>query len=320
MGLNIITVGAGVQDVFLSGAALMPHVEDDGQMVESFNLGSKLDMDKIVFSTGGGATNAAVTFARLGVKTSFMGQIGHDPAGTAVLADLTHEGVKVDLVAYSQESTGYSVLLLSPTGERTILTYRGASAKFELQNFNFDQAQADWFYISSLDGNFTFLEAVLKQAEKQGAKVAFNPGQAELKNAARLKALLPKIEILALNADEAKLLFGGDGIQELAMAGAQAGHTCVVTDGPKGQAACDGQQVCWGGIYEDVPVLDRTGAGDAFVSGFVAMVALGQPLEAAVVYGSANSTSVVKQIGAKAGILRQGAQLHSMAIHSQVVK
>jgi ribokinase len=67
-------------------------------------------------------------------------------------------------------------------------------------------------------------------------------------------------------------------------------------------------------MYDDVPVVDRTGAGDAFSSGFTAMVAAGKSMEEAITFASANSTSVVSKIGAKAGILTHGTPLHSMSI------
>ena len=67
-------------------------------------------------------------------------------------------------------------------------------------------------------------------------------------------------------------------------------------------------------MYDDVPVVDRTGAGDAFSSGFTAVIAAGESLERAVTFASANSTSVVTKIGAKAGILPHDADIHDMPL------
>ena len=72
---DVISLGAAVQDVFLGGQVLTPQKEEDG-WVEEFPLGEKLDLDSIEFATGGGATNAAVTLSRQGLKTSFMGTFG----------------------------------------------------------------------------------------------------------------------------------------------------------------------------------------------------------------------------------------------------
>lgn len=129
---RIIAVGAGVQDVFLSHSdVLTPVCDSPEHCFTKLELGAKADVNQIHFATGGGATNAAVTFARQGHEAIFMGVVGHDPAGQAVLDDLDAENVDTRYVRFSQQyNTGYSVLLLAPNGERTILTYRGASTHY----------------------------------------------------------------------------------------------------------------------------------------------------------------------------------------------
>ena len=86
----IITIGAGIQDVFLSQSdKFSPVCANPNDCFLRLDLGVKVNVNNINFSTGGGATNAAVTFARQGLRSSFMGTVGHDPAGQAVLTDLT---------------------------------------------------------------------------------------------------------------------------------------------------------------------------------------------------------------------------------------
>ena len=129
--MRIVTVGAAVQDVFLSNSdAFAPVCTNPDTCFSMLELGAKADVNSIFFSTGGGATNAAVTFARQGLETRFLGVIGRDPAGQAVLDALDRENIDTSLVKYSDtHNTGYSVLLVAPNGERTILTYRGASTQ-----------------------------------------------------------------------------------------------------------------------------------------------------------------------------------------------
>jgi len=120
-----------------------------------------------------------------------MGQIGRDPAGSAVIDDLKKDKVSTELVAYSDNhSTGYSVLLLAPDGGRTILTYRGASTHYELNNFKLESAHADWFYLSTLSGNMDVLKKIIHFADDRHIKVAFNPGKKELSQPDKLKELL----------------------------------------------------------------------------------------------------------------------------------
>lgn len=318
--LKIVAIGAAVQDVFLSGKVLTPKHDENGQWMEELPIGGKADVDKIVFSTGGGAMNAAVTFARHNMTSSFMGQIGHDPAGDAVVRKLRDESVETDLIVYSREwQTGYSVILLAPDGGRTILTYRGASTHYDKDKFNFGAINADWLYVSSLSGNIDFLEAIVNFAADRHIKVAVNPGKGELSQADRLRPLLERITILSSNKEEIAKLFDGENSWDLVKNAIRTLPYVVVTDGPNGVVAGDRQanQICQAGMYEDVPVLDRTGAGDAFASGFTAKIASGSNLHDAIVFASANSTSVVGQVGAKAGILHGDAELHHMDMHCE---
>jgi ribokinase len=315
--VQLITIGAAVQDVFLEGKVFEPQNED-GQLVDEFVLGSKNEVEKVTYATGGGATNAAVTFARQGQHAFYVGKIGDDVAGKSILDDLHHEEVDTTMVHTSKEfGTGFSCLLVSPNGERTILTYRGASTHYQLTEKDFHGMTADWMYISSLEGNFELLDTVLAYAGHHGIRVAMNPGKKELDQPQRLRELLPKLTILSANKEEMQRVFNGDTIQGLAKEASKIVHYVVVTDGPNGVAACDGVTLVTGGMYEDVPVIDRTGAGDAFSSGFVSKIAAGAGLEEAVIFASANSTSVVTKIGAKSGILHSGAKLHPMPLVSE---
>lgn len=318
---KIISVGAAVQDVFLSHSDEFKPVSDKSVDEEfmRLELGAKADVNNITFSTGGGATNASVTFARQGIEAVFCGTIGHDPAGQAVLDDLDKEGVDTSLVSYSNRyNTGYSVLLLAPTGERTILTYRGASTHYHLKDFDLNGVDADWLYVSSLAGNMELLHKLFTQARELGIKVMYNPGKKELEQQAKLKPLLEDVEILSLNLEEMKQLVHGETGEELVRHGHNLVPVVIVSDGPNGVTATDGKTVVKAGMYEDVKVIDRTGAGDAFGSGFLSQWVLGASLKESIVFASANSTSVVGKIGAKTGILHGSVKLHDMPI--QVTK
>lgn len=313
----MLCIGAAVQDVFLSNTdAFTPVCIDPEHCFAQLEMGAKADVNTIEFSTGGGAMNAATTFARQGLESIFVGKIGHDPAGEAVLADLDKESVDAKHMVYSKKyNTGYSVILLAPSGERTILTYRGASTHYRVENFEHVQKiKADWLVLSTLSGSFELLEFLLRWAHENGIKVAFNPGKKELEDAQRLANLLPYLEILSVNKEEAQLFVEGSTTKELAIELVQSVPYVLVSDGPNGAVAASEETVVSAGLYEDVPVLDRTGAGDAFTSGFVSQIALGRSLEEAITFASANSTSVVTKIGAKAGILHGSDGVHAMPL------
>jgi ribokinase len=313
--LAFLSIGSAVQDVFLSHSdAFTPVCESPEKCFEMLPLGAKVDVNNVDFATGGGATNAATTFARGGFHSIFMGTVGRDPAGEAVLRALDDEGVDTSRVSYSARyHTGYSVLLLAPTGERTILTYRGASTHYDAKNFDLTGLErVDWLYVSTMAGSFDALAGIFDQARAMNIKIAFNPGKRELADADKLRGLLDDVEILIANRDEMAQIVAGQSLEELVRHAQNYCPVVVVSDGPNGVAAADRHEIAIAGLYEDVPVKDRTGAGDAFGSGFVAKIASGANLREAITFASANSTSVIGQIGAKAGILTAGATIHEM--------
>jgi sugar/nucleoside kinase (ribokinase family) len=166
-------------------------------------------------------------------------------------------------------------------------------------------------------GSVALLEKLVTLAAKSGVQVALNPSGAELAEADKLRTVLEDVAILLVNKDEMKLLVEGETLEELVRHGANLVRTVVVSDGPNGVMATDSEQIVKAGMYEDVPVVDRTGAGDAFGSGFVAWHALGKSLGEAITFASANATSVVSKVGATAGILHAHAHVHDMPLDAK---
>lgn len=309
---RIVSIGAALQDVYL-----IDH-DDFGTNKRGFfnqlELGTKVDIDEVKFTIGGGATNAATTFARNEHESIFMGCIANDPAGAAIIDALDREGIDTSYINYLDNvQTGYSVLLLAPTGERTILTCRGASAKFDTINpKDLRNIYPDWLYVTTLRGNMDMLDRLFTQARSLKAKIMFNPGNLELKNTRKLFGLLSDVEVLLLNKSEAKQLVEGRTLTELAGKLSSYVPTVIITDGSQGAIAATHDRMIRIGIYEDIKVKDSTGAGDAFGSGFLAAYADGKTLEESLVFASANSTSVVQYIGSKAGIITKHKRLHQM--------
>ena len=309
---RIVSIGAALQDVYL-----IDH-DDFGTNKRGFfnqlELGSKVDIDEVKFTIGGGATNAATTFARSEHESIFMGCIANDPAGAAVIDALDREGIDTSYINYLDKvQTGYSVLLLAPSGERTILTCRGASAKFDTINPKaLRNIYPDWLYVTTLRGNMDMLDRIFTQARSLNAKIMFNPGNLELQNKRKLFGLLSDVEVLLLNKSEAKQLVEGRTLTELASKLSSYVPTVIITDGNQGAIAANDNRFIRIGIYEDVKVKDSTGAGDAFGSGFLAAYADGKSLEESLVFASANSTSVVQYIGSKTGIITKHKRLHQM--------
>ena len=315
---RIVCLGAALQDVFLLDHDDFTTTTDlsGKSYFDNIELGSKIDIDHIRFSTGGGASNAAATFARNDHETVFMGCIANDPAGQAIIDSLDRDGIDASYVTYTKRTnTGYSVLLITPSGERTVLTCRGASARFDLLDAkDLKLIQPDWLYVSTLRGDMETLDRFFTTAKKLNCKIMFNPGQLELKNTKKLLGLLSDLDILLLNRKEASQLVPGQTLEELLSHLHNYVPTVIITNGNQGAIATDGNQILRIGLYEDLKVKDTTGAGDAFGSGFLAAYAAGKSFQDSLIFASANSTSVIQHIGAKQGILNLKTKLHRMPI------
>jgi ribokinase len=310
---TVLCIGKGTQDVFLRDDEFDPHIE--GKVAYThLPLGAKLDISEAIFATGGNATNVSVTFARQGLHSRYLWTLGsEDPASHTILRELDNDGVDTQLVHTSdQAKASYSTILIAPSGERTILNYHGSvPTTHDVATLLGQVESCDWVYPTAL-GSMETLEKVISWAKSKKAKVMLNPAGSELADPQKLKGLLEDIDILCLNKEEMAMLVEGETSEELVRHGLHYVPVVIVSDGPNGVVASDGKTLITAGMYEDVPVVDRTGAGDAFASGFLSQWAQGKSLEESIVFASANSTSVVSKVGAKAGILHAGIELHDM--------
>lgn len=315
---TILSIGKATQDVFLRDDEFDPHKE--GKVLYThLPLGAKLDISEAFFRTGGNATNVAVTFARQGLHSRYLWVLGKDdPASRNVLSELEQEMVDTHYVSHEPGiRASYSTVLLAMTGERTILNFHGSvptAAQIAVKFEAFDGV--NWVYPTAL-GSFESLERIIHEAKRRGVKVMLNPAGSELAEPAKLKSLLHDIEVLCLNKEEMQLLVEGDTLEALVRHGLNYCPVVIVSDGPNGVVASDGKTIVSAGMYEDVPVVDRTGAGDAFASGFLSYWARGMSLAESITFASANSTSVVGQIGAKPGILPEDTILHPMQLEEK---
>ncbi|MBR3256318.1 carbohydrate kinase family protein [Candidatus Saccharibacteria bacterium] len=315
---RIVSLGSALQDIYLiDHDDLVATPIDKGSIYSDILVGSKVEIDKISYEIGGGGLNSAISFARHGHEAIFMGNIAHDSAGEAIISTLDRENIDSSYVSFlSKKSTGTSVILLDErSGERTVLTYRGASAQFgNLNEQDLDLIQPDWLYTTSLKGDFDTLNRFFKKAKDLNTKIMFNPGGKEIEDHKKLIDLLKYVDVLNINQSEAKAIIPGVNLSELISHLRNYCTTVIITAGPMGGIASHNNNTYRFGIYEDKKVKDATGAGDAFGSGFLAHLANGRSFEKSLIFASANSTSVIAKIGASKGILTGKEDLHPMPI------
>lgn len=315
---RIVSLGSALQDIYLIDRDdLTPTSIGEEAIFGKILVGSKVDIDKLSYEVGGGGVNSAITFARNGHEVILMSNVAHDSAGNAILKVLDREGIDSSYVDFvERKTTGTSVVLLdTKSGERTILTYRGASEKFD--NFNgvdLDLIQPDWLYATTLRGDMETLLRFFEKAKSMGIKIMFNPGVKELNEKRKLIGLLSDVDVLLVNKSEAAEIVPGVLLTELLYHLNNYVETVIITDGAMGGIAGNREESYRFGIYEDTKVKDATGAGDAFGSGFLAHLANGKSFKSSLVFASANSTAVVSQIGANRGTLTGREKLHLMPI------
>ena len=318
---DIITIGSATRDIFMKSEQFKI-VEDKSFATgqgECFALGSKIEIKDIVFASGGGGTNTAVTFARQGLKTACVGAIGDDFNGKDILDELSREGVSVDHFQINKDGhTAYSVILVHESGERTILSYKGEGQNFDVKKIPFDKFKTKWLFLDSLGGHYDLLETAVNWAVKNGVKLATDPGGKELDHGLeKLRPLLKHFSIVKMNQEEAAKLTGIDYKNEseiFKFMDEIVDGIFLMSKGPDGVVASDGKNIYRAGV-PDSPVVERTGAGDAFASGFVSQIltatsnkrqATSDDIVKAIQFATANASSVVAQYGAKAGILKKG--------------
>jgi ribokinase len=315
---RIVSLGSALQDIYLiDHDDFVPTKIGNDAIFGKVLVGGKVDIDKLSYEVGGGGINSAITFARHGHEAIFMGNIANDPAGHAIQRVLDRESIDSSYIDFvDKNSTGTSVIMLdSHGGERTILTHRGASEKFNNFDENdLDLIQPDWLYITTLRGDFDTLSRFIRKAKSLGVKIMFNPGVREFDDIKTLTKLISDIDILNVNKTEAARIVPGVLLTELLYHLNNYVETVIITDGPMGGIAGNRIDTYRFGIYEDTRVKDATGAGDAFGSGFLAHLAGGKSFRSSLIFASANSTSVVSKIGANRGILTGKEQLHPMPI------
>jgi ribokinase len=236
--------------------------------------------------------------------------MGNDPQSLLVHRDL--EEAQVDtrfIVQEPDETTAVSVVLIADDGGRSIMVHRGAAAMLTKSDIPLSDLEARWIHISSLGGNMELLKTLLTWAKNKGVRVSLNPGLKEIGHKDKLLPLLPLVEILFVNRDEARELWGIDYRDDALWKSSQSitgSYVTVITDGARGGKVMIHDKVSFFEGAKIKHVVDTTGAGDAFASGMVSGVLYGKTYEQSIEWGIKNATGVLKYIGAKEGLLTLG--------------
>lgn len=295
MEYDVITFGGAVVDAFV-----YTNVHEFKKEM-CYPIGEKIAINKLHFSTGGAGTNTAVSFARLGLKTGAIIKVGKDSNANLILNELKKN--KVAFLGKQEEGqTDFSVILDSHEHDRTILTYKEKSNDISLSDVSLKNLKTKWFYFSATDNrSLDTQKALALYASKNNIKIAYNPSSYLTKKGPdHIKKILDHTEVLILNDGEARdLVPQGDLFAGLHALGPKI--VCI-TLGGKGNKVSDGKSILTA-LPRKIKIVERTGAGDAFASGFVTGIIKTNDIQTAVKLGSLNAESVIQHAGAKIGLL-----------------
>jgi len=322
---DIITFGSAAQDIFLQPGSFK--IVQEKKFITGkglcLSLGSKIQVKDIHFLSGGGGSNTAVAFARQGFKTAFCGMVGKDYSGQEILKELQKSNVITQLVKKTDKKpTNHSVVLSPGNQERTILVYCGASSELTVKDIPWNKIRAKWLYLAPLSGKLcNIFEKLVNFAVRNKMKIALNPGHTQLSlPKKKLIKLLKKADVLILNQEEACFLSDIPFNREKEIF-KKIDDLCpgiaVMTKGPLGVLVSDGNYIYRANALK-VRATDRTGAGDAFASGFISgLIRKKGDIAQALQLGIANSSACLKELGAKKGLLSVGQKFEKVKVHKE---
>lgn len=250
--------------------------------------------------TGGCTANTIRGLASLGTKCGLTGKLGRDEMGHYAQRQLSAMDVET-FFSYTTTPTPQIACLVTPDGERSFCSFVDAEQEFcvgDLQPQHFERPK-----LVHLDGyllrNGRCMECVLEMAKAAGCQVSMDLGNPRLVAEAkeRLLEAMSSIDILFANAEEARALTGLDP-KSAAWCLCQKCRVAVVKVGAKGCFVGSGDQL----IYRPglpTRVVDTTGAGDLFASGFLHKYLGGAELGECAEFGNRVGSRVVEVVGAQ---------------------
>jgi len=302
--LDVISIGDVTTDVFVQVDELeLVCKHDKNDCLLCMKYADKIAAKRVDKLIGGNAGNIAIGSRRLGLKSALYAQVGNDDQGRLLLKSLKDDKVQTKYFTLAKgELTNYSVII-NYHAERTILVHH-ETRKYILKPFE----KCKWIYVTSMGiGSEKFYPLVLKNKKKYNSKLGFNPGTHQLKSGLKvLSKMLAQSEVTSLNIEETQFLFKTKNrdlrflLKKLHNTGTKI---ALVTDGPAGSYVYDGEEFYYCPIF-DVPILERTGCGDSYTTGFIIALHYKKTIKEAMKWGTVNAASVIQHIGPQEGLIK----------------
>ena len=303
IGNAIVDVICKVDDIFISKNNLtkgtMKLIFDENEFK---NLLSSLKIEKTV--SGGSVANSIVGLSQLGNEVGFIGKISDDDLGNNYEEGLKKENVKY-LYSKKKESlpTGTCLILVTPDSERTMCTYLGTAGKINENDITVDTIK---------NSELIFLEGYLwdeGEPMKAFIKAIDNANKVAMslsdkfcvdRHKAKFYDLVKnKLDIIFANEEEIKSLINTVNFDDVIEFGKQIKKNLIITRGEKGAISINENKVIEIGVKKNLKIVDLTGAGDLFASGYLHGYLNNFPQKKCLEKGTEMSSKIIQQIGAR---------------------
>lgn len=302
---DVVCVGNAKIDIFLTLSEANNHLrllEETNELCVKF--GDKVKVDKADILLGGNAANVSVGISRLGLNTAIIAEIGKDEFAQKIFSTLSKEHVHTEKVSQNEGQQSSFSTIINFKGERTIFSEHVKRK----HNFNFENISTKWIYLTSLGEEWQdAYDKTVAFVKEEQCLLAFNPGSLQIKSGENMDNILLATNLLFVNKEEAEELLGcgqeQKTVEELLTSLQKLGPKIVViTDGKNGSFAIDDKGNILKERIVEAPVVEKTGAGDAYSSGFLSALINNKSIKEAMGWGTKNSASVISKIGAQTGL------------------
>jgi sulfofructose kinase len=251
--------------------------------------------DDFVSCGGGPASNAAVTAARLGCRTAYMGYLGLDNYGEKHFQELKQEGIILDFIFRGHDPTPLSVILVKPDGKRSIVNYRKSTKQIQSSDLDLSSLHPK---LILFDGHEPKISLPICQAARSNAATTILDAGSVHEGTL---ALMDKVDFLICSQKFAIDFTGDESLKHALDHLGEINSSVIITLGEEGiiwKHRCQTGKLA---SYK-VNVVDTTGAGDIFHGAFAACTAKGIGFSESIYFASAAAALTCTQLGARSSI------------------
>jgi len=306
IGNAIVDVFVKVDDIFLSKNKLAKGSMKLIEKNEFIYLKNSIKIEKI--EAGGSVANTMAGISYLKGKSSFIGKINLDEFGSIYKKSLEKISVNFPYVEKSEDlSTGASIIFITPDSERTMCTYLGISSQLSKYDINEDHIKDCEIiflegYLWDKGASEEMFKHVINLAKEKKIKIAMTLSDIFCVKRHKndfLRLLLNDLNILIGNENEINELMQKNNLLDSIKELKKINKLIIITRGENGSLAILDNEVINSESFKVKKILDLTGAGDLFASGFLKEYLDQSDIKQCLKAGSELAAKIIQKIGAR---------------------